>query len=86
MIPTVIHYCWFGRGPKPSEVERCMASWKRYLPDYTFQEWNEDNFDYAKWEYSRQAYDARKFAFVSDLARLYAEMPSQLCSEVPGVE
>lgn len=72
MIPKVIHYCWFGRGPKPSEVERCMASWKRYLPDYTFQEWNEDNFDYAKWDYAREAYEARKFAFVSDLARLHA--------------
>lgn len=72
MIPKVIHYCWFGGAPKPPEVQRCMASWKRWLPEYTFVEWNEGNFEYGKWEYASQAYEARKFAFVSDIARLYA--------------
>lgn len=72
MIPHIIHYCWFGRGPKPSKVQRCMASWKRWLPDYDFVEWNEDNFDYGQWEYASQAYAVWKYAFVSDIARLHA--------------
>lgn len=72
MIPKVVHYCWFGRGEKPAKVRYCMASWKKVLPDWTFVEWNEDNFDISAWPYAAQAYEKRKFAFVSDVARLYA--------------
>jgi hypothetical protein len=71
-IPRIIHYCWFGRGKKPAKVVKCMKSWKRLLPDYELMEWNEDQFDIDSYVYTRQAYDARKYAFVSDVARLQA--------------
>ncbi|MBQ8619659.1 MAG: glycosyl transferase [Clostridia bacterium] len=71
MIPKTIHYCWFGRNPKPELAERCIASWKKRCPDYEIIEWNEDNFDvYSCPLYVRQAYEAKKWAFVSDYARL----------------
>ena len=64
MIPRIIHYCWFGKGQKPDLVERCMASWHRFMPDWTYIEWNEDNFDISSAPlYVRQAYEARKYAF-----------------------
>ncbi len=71
MIPRVIHYCWFGRNPKPKSVERCIDSWKRKCPDYQIVEWNEDNFDIDdSCNFVRQAYHNKKWAFVSDYARL----------------
>lgn len=72
MIPKIIHYCWFGRNPKPYAVLRYIQTWKDKLPDYEIKEWNEDNFDYKKLRYTREAYKAKKFAFVSDVARLFA--------------
>lgn len=72
MIPKKIHYCWFGRGDKPAIVQKCVASWKRLCPDYEIIEWNEDNFDIDAYRYTREAYDAKKYAFVSDVARVYA--------------
>lgn len=72
MIPKIIHYCWFGRGQMPSLAEKCIASWKKYLPDYEIKEWNEDNFNLDLYPYVREAYNARKFAFVTDVVRLYA--------------
>lgn len=71
MIPKIIHYCWFGRGKKPALAERCIASWKRYLPDYEIKEWNEDNFDIHCTPYVEEAYRVRKYAFVSDYARFW---------------
>lgn len=38
MIPKIIHYCWFGRGPLPELAQKCIASWKKYLPDYEIKE------------------------------------------------
>lgn len=71
MIPRVIHYCWFGRNPKPKLAKICIESWKKYCPDYKIVEWNEDNFDISACPlYVRQAYEAKKWAFVSDYARL----------------
>ncbi len=72
MIPKVIHYCWFGRGEKSELIRRCMESWKRQLPDYQIVEWNEDSFDVNSTIWTRQAYAAKKWAFVSDYVRLYA--------------
>jgi len=73
MIPKVIHYCWFGRNPKPKLAKKCIKSWKKYCPDYEIIEWNEDNFDLnAAPLYVRQAYEAKKWAFVSDYVRLWA--------------
>lgn len=72
-IPKIVHYCWFGNGEKPQEVQDCIASWKAKLPGYEFMEWNESNFDVAESiPYVKQAYEARKFAFVSDYARIQA--------------
>jgi mannosyltransferase OCH1-like enzyme len=71
MIPKVIHYCWFGRNPLPASALRCIESWKRYLPGYEIVEWNEDNFDVREIPYVAQAYDAGKYAFVSDYARFW---------------
>lgn len=72
MIPKKIHYCWFGRGEMPKIALKCIASWKKYLPDYELKMWNEDNFDIDMYPYVREAYDKRKFAFVTDVVRLYA--------------
>ena len=71
MIPKIIHYCWFGRGPLPELAQKCIASWKKYLPDYEIKEWNEDNFDVNIIPYTAEAYQAKKYAFVSDFARFW---------------
>ena len=71
MIPKVIHYCWFGRNPLPDSALKCIASWRKYLPDYEIKEWNEDNFDVNIIPYTQQAYEAKKYAFVSDYARFW---------------
>ena len=65
MIPKIIHYCWFGRNPKPELVLKCIESWKKYCPDYEIIEWNENNFDVNANAYIRDAYAAKKWAFVS---------------------
>ena len=69
-IPKVIHYCWFGRGKLPKLAEKCIKSWKKYCPDYEIICWNEDNFDLSQNRYLQEAYQAKKWAFVSDYARL----------------
>ena len=69
-IPKVIHYCWFGKKPHPESVVRCMDSWRRVLPDYRIIEWNETNFDVDSTHYTREAYAAGKYAFVTDFVRL----------------
>ena len=70
MIPKVIHYCWFGRGEKPKLAQKCIASWKKFCPDYEIIEWNEDNFDVNMNGYTRMCYEQKKYAFLSDYARL----------------
>ena len=70
MIPKKIHYCWFGRGEKPKLAKRCIASWKKYCPDYEIIEWNEDNFDINTNEYTKWCYENKKYAFLSDYVRL----------------
>lgn len=72
MIPKVIHYCWFGRGELPPLAKKCLESWKKYCPDYEIKEWNEDNFDINAYPYVKEAYKKRRFAFVTDVVRLYA--------------
>ena len=67
-----IHYCWFGKNPLPKLAKKCIKSWKKYLPDYEIIEWNESNFDINLTKFSKQAYEAKKWAFVSDVARVYA--------------
>lgn len=71
MIPKVIHYCWFGRNCLPPLAVKCIASWRKYFPDYEIKEWNEDNFDVNMIPYTKEAYEAKKYAFVSDYARFW---------------
>lgn len=70
MIPKIIHYCWFGGNSKSKIIEKCIASWRKYCPDWKIIEWNESNYDVNKIEFMREAYAAKKWAFVSDVARL----------------
>lgn len=72
-ISKIIHYCWFGKGEKPDNTKAYIASWKEKLPEYTFMEWNEENFDVSNSiPYVQQAYEAKKYAFVSDYVRIQA--------------
>ncbi len=76
MIPKTIHYCWFGHGEMPLLAQDCIASWHKFMPDWEYKLWNEDNFDVCSIPYTKEAYEAKKFAFVSDYVRLWA-----LCNE-----
>lgn len=69
MIPKVIHYCWFGHNDLPPLAKKCIASWRKFLPDCEIKEWNESNFDVNTIPYTAQAYKHKKYAFVSDYAR-----------------
>lgn len=70
MIPKKIHYCWVGGNPLPASVKKCIASWKKYCPDYEIIEWNESNYDFTKNQYMKDAYEAKKWGFVPDYARV----------------
>lgn len=72
MIPKRIHYCWFGHGEMPQFAKDCIASWHRFMPEWEFRLWNEDNFDINSVLYTKEAYEAGKYAFVSDYVRLWA--------------
>ena len=72
MIPKIIHYCWFGGKEKPKSVIKMINSWKKHCPNYEIKEWNESNFDININQYCKEAYQCGKWAFVSDVARLFA--------------
>ena len=72
MIPRRIHYCWFGRGPMPELALKCIISWHKYMPNYEYKLWNEDNFDISSVPYVKEAYESKKYAFVTDYVRLFA--------------
>lgn len=73
MIPKIIHYCWIGGAEMPELEQRCLASWHEHMPNWEYRCWNEETFDVSQAPlYVRQAYEARKFAFVSDYVRLWA--------------
>ncbi len=69
-IPKVIHYCWFGKGKMPKLAKKCIKSWQKFCPDYKIVCWNEENFDINQNRYAKEAYEAGKWAFVSDYVRL----------------
>lgn len=69
-IPKIIHYCWFGSNEMSEREQECIASWKKYCPDYQFMCWGNDNYDYHKNEYMEQAALADKWSFVTDFVRL----------------
>ena len=73
MIPKIIHYCWFGKNPMPKHLISYMATWKQQMPDWDIHAWDETSFNIADAPiYVQQAYEARKYAFVSDYVRLWA--------------
>ena len=72
MIPKIIHYCWFGGNPMPKKFKKNINKWKNNLPDYEFVLWNESTFNIYNFEFTKKAYEQKKFAFVSDFVRLYA--------------
>lgn len=72
-IPRILHYVWVGNGQHTALQKKCMRSWKKYCPDFEIKLWNEASFDLAHApQYVRDAYQAKKWAFVSDYIRLWA--------------
>lgn len=71
MIPKIIHYIWFGGNPFPEKVAYCIETWKKYLPDYEFKLWDENSFDVNTIRFTKEAYENKKWAFVSDYVRVY---------------
>lgn len=71
-IPKIIHYVWVGGNQKSKDIQRCMKTWKKHLKDYEIIEWNESNFDINSNKFVKEAYDAKKWAYVSDYIRAYA--------------
>lgn len=71
MIEKVIHYCWFGGAEKNEIILTCIESWKKFCPDYKIIEWNENNFDINMCDFIKEAYENKKWVFVSDFVRLY---------------
>ena len=72
MIPKKIHYVWVGNNEKSKKVKKCIKTWKKHLKDYEIIEWNEKNFDINSHPFVKEAYKAKKWAFVSDYIRMYA--------------
>jgi hypothetical protein len=70
-IPKKVHYCWFGPNPMPELTKKCIDSWKKFLPEYELVLWNEYSFDVNANTFTRQAYEQRKYAFVTDYVRLF---------------
>ncbi len=70
-IPKIIHYCWFGKGELPLEIEECVNSWN-ILKDYKIIRWDESNCSFEENEFVKKAYSDKKYAFVSDYYRLKA--------------
>ncbi len=70
MIPKIIHYCWFGNNQMTEKEIKCIESWKKFCPDYEIMLWNESNYDIHKNNFISKAYEEKKWAFVTDYARL----------------
>lgn len=72
MIPKIIHCVWFGKGEMNDRAKHCIETWKKVLPDYEIMKWTEDNFDVNYNDFTKQSYENKKYAFTSDVARLWA--------------
>lgn len=72
VLPKVIHYCWFGKNKIPPNLQECIDSWKKIMPEYKIVRWDEENFDINSNRFAKEAYKAKKWAFVADYVRLYA--------------
>ncbi len=71
-IPKIIHFCWMSGEPYPDDIQECIDSWKKVMPDYDIRLWSKKNFDINSCQYIKEAMDCKKYAFVSDYIRLYA--------------
>lgn len=71
-IPHIIHYCWFGGKPLPEKYKKYIETWKKNFPGYKVLKWDESNFPINQYSYAKEAMQAGKMAFVSDVARIYA--------------
>lgn len=76
MIPKIIHYCWFGPKEMPTDQKRYVEGWKRLMPDYKFKCWTEKDINITDIPFTKEAYEAGKYAYVADYTRIYA-----LCNE-----
>ena len=70
MIPKVIHYIWIGHNPLPELALNCIRSWKEKCPDYEIRLWNEENLNIQECLFAKQAYENKKYGFVTDYLRL----------------
>ena len=71
-IPKIIHFCWLSGEPYPELVQKCIKSWKMFLPDYEIVLWDTNRFDVNPVPWVKQACEAKKWAFAADYIRLYA--------------
>lgn len=67
----MIHYCWYGGKPLPELALRCIESWKKNCPDYEIIRWDEHNTDLETNDYIREAFENKKWAFITDYVRLW---------------
>lgn len=72
MIPKIIHLCWLSGDPYPADIQKCLDTWKKHLPDYEIWLWDTNRFDINSTIWTKQAFDAKKYAFAADYIRLYA--------------
>ena len=72
MIPKIIHFCWLSGEPYPEEIQKCIDTWKVKLPDYSFMLWDLSKVDVNVCNWTKQAFEKKKYAFVSDYVRFYA--------------
>jgi len=72
MIPKIIHLCWLSGDPYPPEIKKCLDTWKEYLPDYEIWVWDTKRFDINSTLWTKQAFEAKKYAFAADYIRLFA--------------
>lgn len=72
MIPRIIHYCWLSDEPIPTNLQKCMDSWRKYCPEYEIIKWDTNRFDVHSVPLVEQAFTERKWAYAADYIRLYA--------------
>lgn len=72
MIPKIIHFCWLSGDAYPENIQKCIDSWKRFLPDYEVKLWNKETFDVASVQWVKEAFVAKKYAFAADYIRFWS--------------
>ena len=72
MIPKIIHFCWLSDDPYPESIQRCMDTWKKFLPDYTIKRWSTKSFNLDSVPLAKQAFESKRYAFAADYIRAYA--------------